>query len=95
MVAYLSQLHQDVDDGQEVAGLQCVFGVGARHEVVIEEPLPFGQRAPQNVLELLRELLLYLAFEPPKEEGPEDLVKPFDEPVIVFSRPFHHPSQRV
>ena len=65
------------------------------HEVVVEEALPLGEAAVDGVLVLLGQLLLHLVLQPPQQEGPQHLVQPLDEALVVLLRVLHHPRQRV
>ena len=95
MVAHFPQLHEDVDDGEEVAGLEGVPGVGPGHEVVVEEALPLRQRTPDDVLVLFRQLLFHLALEATQQKGAEHLVQPLDQAVVVLGRALDHSSQGI
>lgn len=62
----------------------------ARHEIVVEESLPLGQPAHDDVLVLPRQLLLHLRFQPPEQERPQDLMEPLDQAIVVFVAAFNH-----
>lgn len=44
----LAQLHEDVDDAQEVGGRQRGAGVAAGHVVLVQAPLALAQPAPAH-----------------------------------------------
>lgn len=90
MVAHLAQLHQNVDDTHEVAGGQCLLGCGLRHEVVIETALALGQPAADDMLILLRHLLLNVHLHSAEQERPQNLVEALDETFIVLLAALNH-----
>ena len=66
MVANLSQLHQAVDDTQQVAAGQRGGRIAGSHVFLVQATLTLGQPAVHDVLGLTREVLLNLGFEPSK-----------------------------
>lgn len=68
---------------------------GQSHEVVIEKSLSLGEPAADHMLKFLRHLLLYIHFDPPEQEWPQYLVKPFDQALVVFLAALDHSCQRV
>lgn len=77
--ADLAQLHEDVDDAQEVAGGEGGGGVGGGHVVLVQRALALGEAAAHHVLMLARQLLLHLALQPPQQEWPQHAVQPLHQ----------------
>jgi len=78
MVADLPELHEAVGDGEEVSGREGFPSLRPRHELVVEEPLTFGEPTVDDVLELPRELLLDVGLESSEEVGSKEGVKSSD-----------------
>ena len=45
-VRYLAQLHEDIDDAQEIGGGKSGAGVAAGHVVFVQRSLPLAQPTP-------------------------------------------------
>lgn len=90
MIAHLAQLHQNVDDTHEMAGGQCLLGCGLGHEVIIETALALGESAADDMLILLRHLLLNVHLHSAQQKRPQNLVEALDEPFIVLLAAFNH-----
>lgn len=82
-IVNLAQLHEDVDDAEEVAGSQGGGGVGGGHVVLIQGALALGQAAAHDVLVLARQLLLHLALQPPQQERPQHAMQPLHQRLIT------------
>ena len=63
MVAHLAELHETVDDTEEVATRKTLPRLGSRHKVVIKKTLTLGQTTRDDVLVLARQLFLDFALE--------------------------------
>lgn len=72
--AHLAQLHEHIDNAQEIAGGQRARGIAARHVVLVKRALALAEPAAHHVLVLARQLLLHVAFQAPQQEGPQDAV---------------------
>lgn len=72
MIAHLSQLHQHVHNGEEVGIDQSVLRPIIVDVLVVEKALASTQITLDDVLDLLRELLLNIAFHSSQKEGPQD-----------------------
>jgi len=68
---------------------------GLSHEVIVEEPLSLGEAAAHHVLVFLGHLLLHVDLDPPEQEGPQHLVEPLDQALVVLLAALDHPRQRV
>ena len=62
-----------MSEGGGRGGPALVSSLGAGHVVFVEEPLPLGEAAHDNMLVLLRHLSLHLHLQPTQQERPEHL----------------------
>lgn len=90
MITDLSQLHEDVYDGDVVALLEFLARRRQRHELVVEEALSLAERASHDVLVLLGHLLLDVGLETAEDERSKDFVQPFDELLVVLAVALDH-----
>jgi hypothetical protein len=75
VVAYLAELHEDVDDAEIPAAQELLARVRARHELVVEEPLALREAAVDNMLELAGQLGLDLGLEATQDERSQQRVQ--------------------
>ena len=94
VVAHLPELHEDVHHRHVVARGERLARLGARHKLLVEEPLALGERAHDDVLVLGRELRRHVLLQPPEEERAEHRVEPPDNPGVDRRRPLDHGAQR-
>jgi hypothetical protein len=79
VVAHLPELHEDVHDAEEVRGIVEGLSSLVRVDVlIVEKPLASRELTLDNVLHLLRELLLNVTLHASQQEGPQDTLKLLD-----------------
>ena len=78
MVADLAQLHEAVDDAQEVTGRERVASLRAGHKVVVKVPLAFRHAAVDDGLGLAGHLRFDLRLETTQKIRTQDRVQLID-----------------
>lgn len=95
VIAHLPQLHEDIDDTEEVPSSQCLLSLRQTHELLIQESLSLRQSTHDDVFMLLWQLFLHILLQPSQKERTQDLVESPYKLVIVLLVPFYHPCDRV
>ena len=83
---HLAQLHEHIDNAQEVARAEGVADVRGGHVVLVQRALALGQAALDDVLVLAGQLLLHIPLQPPQQEGPQHAVQPLHKSLHSVER---------
>jgi hypothetical protein len=67
----------------------------ARHEVVVQIPLPLWEAAHGNVFVLLGHLLFNLTLQSAQQEWSQNFVQPLEYALIEFVLSLDHSSERI
>jgi len=67
VVAHFAELHENVSNSLIYARCQVIACLGVHHELIIEEPLTFGEQTEHEVLKFSRKLLLHIVLEVPEQ----------------------------
>ena len=64
-MSHLAQLHEDVDDAQEIARAERAAHIRGGHVVLVQRALALAQAAADDVLMLPWQALLHIALQAP------------------------------
>lgn len=78
-MSHLAQLHEDVDDAQEIARAERIAHIRGDHVVLVQCALALAQAAADDVLMLPWQALLNIALQASKQKGPQHAVQPLHQ----------------